>query len=305
MGGGSYSYNNAVSRSVDKGWATNSIASSTGADMSTYARKSLDSVFVQRQVHQDMRSVGIEVRESRDSEEHPESLAIIIALDVTGSMQDVPYHLIGEGFPKLMDKIIQAGVKDPQVMFLAIGDHNYDEAPLQVGQFESSDELLEKWLTSVWLEGGGGANAGESYSLAWYFAANHTSIDCWEKRKRKGLLFTIGDEPPLHRFSAEAIQQIMGKGSQANHETAEKLLEYVRKTYNVYHIHIQETHRGKQRDSLEAWNKLLGSDVLVSQHHDDVADTISKKILEAQESYTNATTADEKSDDSDRPKKML
>ena len=69
-----------------------------------------------------------------------------------------------------MDKIIQSGIKDPQVLFLAIGDHECDTSPLQVGQFESSDELLEHWLTHVWLEGGGGGNRGESYALAWHFA---------------------------------------------------------------------------------------------------------------------------------------
>jgi len=283
MGGGSYSYNSAVSRSVDKGYATESVASSTGADMSRYKRKMIHDVFTQRQVHQEMRSVGIQVRESRDSEEHPNSLAIIIALDVTGSMGQVPHQLLAEGFPKLMDKIIQAGVRDPQVMFLAIGDHNYDTAPLQVGQFESSDELLEKWLTSMFLEGGGGGNAGESYPLAWYFAANHTSIDCWEKRKQKGILFTIGDEPPLMDFPREALQEIMGEGSQAGDEVARKLLERAQETYEVFHIHIHETPRGRQPDSMERWGALLDKgSLLTSQHHDDVADTIANKILEVQ-----------------------
>ena len=34
----------------------------------------------------------------------------------------------------------------------------------------------------------------ESYELALYFAAYKTSCDAWEKRQKKGYLFTLGDE---------------------------------------------------------------------------------------------------------------
>ncbi len=283
MGGGTYSYSDAVSRGVTSGKLNKRFAMDTGLVNDSYTPKSAPDIFLQRRVHHEMRSVGVQMRESRDSEEHPNSLPIIIALDVTASMSRVPHQLVAEGFPKLMDKILQAGVEDPQVMFLAIGDHECgDQAPLQVGQFESSDELLEKWLEAIWLEGGGGGNAGESYPLAWYFGANHTAHDRWEKRKKKGILFTIGDEPPLSHFPAHALQRIMGAGSQASDETAKKLLERVQETYEVYHIHIQETHRGRQPDSLEQWGDLLGPNVLASQHHDDVAGIIADKILEVQ-----------------------
>lgn len=44
--------------------------------------------------------VSVGVRECRDSEEHPETTPIIIALDVTGSMGRIPHDLVKNQLPK-------------------------------------------------------------------------------------------------------------------------------------------------------------------------------------------------------------
>lgn len=95
------------------------------------------------------------VRESRDSSEHPETTPIIIALDVTGSMRRTPHEMIKDNFPKLMDALMQLGIKDPQLLFMAVGDHEYDNYPIQVGQFESDTEKIVNSLEEFVLEGGG------------------------------------------------------------------------------------------------------------------------------------------------------
>jgi len=278
MGGGAYNYSSAVSRSVADGRASKKFAMDTGLADANYARRNAREVFSRYCIDEEMNPYNVKVRESRDSDEHPESLAIVLGLDVTGSMENVPRHLVGEGLPLLMNAILQAGVKDPQILFMGVGDHTCDQAPLQIGQFESSDELLEKWLTNVYLEGGGGGNSGESYLLAWYFAAMHTEIDCWDKRKQKGFLFTIGDEPPLMRIPSDALKTLMGPGQYENFDGT-ALLKRVRERYNVYHIHILETLRGRHEDSRQAWGQLLGDDLLVAQHHDEVHKLIAQKIL--------------------------
>jgi len=78
---------------------------------------------------------------------------------------------------------MQLGVKDPQLLFMAVGDHEYDRYPIQVGQFESDTEKIVNSLEEFVLEGGGGGNAGESYLLAHIIAGYHTETDSRDTRK--------------------------------------------------------------------------------------------------------------------------
>lgn len=250
---------------------------SSRASFMGYYTKSAREIFKEKEINNAMNPHGVKIRESRDSKEHPNSLAIVLALDVTGSMGSVPHYLVKDGLPNIMDEILKAGVKDPQVLFLGIGDHECDSSPLQVGQFESSDELLDKWLTDIYLEGGGGGNEGESYLLAHYFAGYHTSIDCFEKRKQKGFLFTIGDEPPLKRIPKSVLKEIMGDGQYENME-ASVLLDKARQMYNVYHILIRETSAGSRDITIDSWKQLLSDNVLVAQNHSEVSRIISDVI---------------------------
>jgi len=261
MGGGSFSFKNYTTRAVTNGYHT----------------KSTHEVFSQRNINNAMNPYGVKMRESRDSAEHPNSMAIVLGLDVTGSMGTVPHHLVKEGLPTLVDKVIKKGIADPQILFLGIGDHEWDTSPLQVGQFESSDELLEKWLTTVYLEGGGGGNNGESYFLAWYFAAFYTFIDCFEKRGQKGFLFTIGDEPVLPSISKHRLKELMGEG-QYSDLTAQKLYEEVSKKYHTYHIHIKETSSGSRQQVIDGWRQMLWDNLLVVDSYTEIADLIADKV---------------------------
>jgi len=247
-----------------------------------YATASASEIFKEKKVNNAMNPNGVKLRESRDSNEHPNSLAIILALDVTGSMGSIPVHLIKKGLPNVMEGIIKGGIKDPQMLFLGIGDHECDDAPLQVGQFESSDALLDHWLQTIYLEGGGGGNDGESYLLAWYFAGYHTSIDCWEKRKQKGFLFTVGDEPVLRRIPKSSLKEIMGTGQPDDME-ASALLEKARESYHVYHILVKQGSNGSKDYVHDGWKQIMGKEnLLIAENHEDIpqiiADTINKNV---------------------------
>lgn len=244
-----------------------------------YHTKSRDEIFTQsrvNEIHELMRPSQALLRESRDSEDHPNSIPIILGLDFTGSMGNIPHRLIQDGLPTLMGGIINDGIVDAQLLFLGIGDHECDIAPLQVGQFESSDELIDNWLTKSWIEGRGGSNDGESYLLAWYFAAMHTVTDAFEKRNQKGFLITIGDEPSLRTLPSHSVNKIMENGCQTNY-TDRELLTLAQEKYNVFHIEMGNEN-GKARNY---WRSMLGDRCIpVDRNNGNVAETIRKIITD-------------------------
>lgn len=150
-----------------------------------YASQQRDDIFENNRygrISAALNPYGLRFRESRDSQQHPNTLAISIFLDVTGSMGRIPELLIRHKLGAMMETLLRHGVEDPQVMFSAIGDQYTDRAPLQVGQFEAGATEMNLNLSQIYLEGGGGGQAKESYQLAWLIAGRHTSIDCFEKR---------------------------------------------------------------------------------------------------------------------------
>lgn len=283
MGHGSYSVTNSVTRSRSVADATSHM------DL----RTANATIFKNAAINNAMNPNGVLLREARDSADHPNSFPIVLGLDVTGSMGSVPHFLVTQGLPKIMERIFQGGEKDPQILFVAVGDHECDQSPLQVGQFESNDELLDKWLKDVYLEGGGGGNAGESYQLAWYFAGFRTSTDSFEKRGRKGILFTIGDEPVLKLTTKAAFKNIMGEGEYKS-LTAEELLKKAQETYEVYHIHVK-TMTGQRTETVAGWKKLMGENVLIAEKADDIATIIADTVLKHKAGGTTAieSTGDE------------
>jgi len=256
-----------------------SSARTVRAITSGYGYKPAEQIFTNRSINDAMSPHGVGIREARDSEEHPNSLAIILGLDVTGSMGSVPHYLVKDGLPNIMERIIQAGIPDPQLLFMGIGDHEYDRSPLQIGQFESGDELLDKWLTEIYLEGGGGGNDGESYLLAWYFAAYHTATDCFEQRNQKGLLFTVGDEPCLPSVPSRFLEQMMGPGQYEDFSAA-ALYDKACEKYHVFHINICETSSGSRMMVGDGWSQLLKNNLIMAQNRSAVADLIADKVLE-------------------------
>ena len=243
----------------------------------SYKSKTVDDIFKTKTIASDMDPKNLTVRESRDSDVHPNSIAVMVFLDETGSMGEIPEAIARGKLGALMNTIIDNGVQDPQILFAAIGDHISDYYPLQVGQFESGTEELNKWLTSMNLEGRGGGQDMESYLLAWLIAGRHTSIDCFEKCNTKGFLFTIGDERSWNCVDAGRLKKLLGY-AQAEDITDVQVLEEAQRLYNVYHIHINETGYRDDPTVLGYWKKMLGERLIVLDDYNAVCETIATLI---------------------------
>lgn len=279
MGHSGYSTQNAMQSRVTKGTQTNSINDNFKQN-------------TERKAHDSMKSQGISLREARDSDNHPNSFPIILALDVTGSMHDIPQKLIQTGLPHLISGIIEGGVESPALLFLAVGDHKSDREPLQISQFESGDEELDQWLERIYLEGNGGGNGGESYSLAHYVAARIAVTDSFEKRGVKGLLITIGDEPNHKDYPSAALKNITGNGDVSAFTDTEILAEAQEK-WEVYHINP----RSNSRSSTDGyWGEILGDKYISVGDVSEIADTVKNIVLKMNDAIpgtTASTTSEE------------
>jgi len=259
MGGGSYSTARAMNTSVQ------------------YKSKSAHQIFESRFLHPEMDPRNT-LRECCETEEHPLTVPILVGLDVTGSMGMIPTNFIQEGMTHIMGSLYETGLKDSQLLFCGIGDHKCDDAPFQVGQFEADDELLNKWLKNIYLESGGGGNGGESYLLAWYYAANCIQMDA-NKRGRKGFLFTIGDDATHMVLQDYAIAEIFGNRD-CDSKTASELLKEAQEKFHVYHINVTCTSRGRSDITQGSWRELIGDNLILVEDHKDIPSIISDTIME-------------------------
>lgn len=235
----------------------------------TQARASLprQAVFQRNDCDPAMDPRGVRYRESRDSPAHPQSVGVVFALDVSGSMEDIPHALATRTLPRFMESVLPI-LPDAQVMVMAFGNAYADRSPLQVGQFESEAPLIDRWLASAHLEGGGGG-LGESYDLALGFAARHTAMDCWKKRGRKGYFFMTGDEVPFTHLNASQARGLLDDGTEADVPIDEVCREVLR-TFHAFFL-IPDPVRAAREHCESVWRKLLAERCVVLATPDDTA----------------------------------
>jgi len=215
------------------------------------------------------------LRESRDSAANPRSTAIALFSDVTGSMGFTAENMIRTQIDTAMREIdARKPVSDPHLLVGAVGDAWCDQAPIQMTQFEGGIVLADQ-LKRLWIEGGGGGNCGESYLAAHYGAGVKTSIDCLEKRGRKGYLFTMGDEPALPALTRDQIFRVFGVDAGRDLSAAD-CLALAERSYDVFHIVLKNV--GYARNGLDrvlaSWRPLLGERVLQLDDHTKVAELV-------------------------------
>ncbi len=240
---------------------------------------SVNQVFTKTKLSEVLNPKGVTLRESCDSEDNPSSRPIIVGLDVTGSMGMIAKHIAQTGLNDIMTAIFdRQPVNDPHVMFMGIGDAAYDDAPLQVSQFEADFRIVEQ-LSNLYVEGCGGGNMTESYDFPWYFAGTRTKADSFDKRGEKGYLFTMGDELPPETLRANDINRVMGTSEQHDVPSVESL-KMAEERYHVFHLIIEQGSFARRRpnDVENQWKQLLHSRALMVDDYTKVSQVIISAI---------------------------
>jgi len=226
MGSGSFTTSSFTAYSTSRGRTVNY--------KGTVTSDSLQDFYQQTHIHKDLNPYKV-VRECCDSDEHPNTIPVILGLDVTGSMGRACVKTaqnLNTIITSLYDKF-----DDIEFMIMGIGDLSYDNAPIQASQFESDVRIAEH-LDKVYMEHGGGGNGFESYTAAWYFGLHHTKLDCW-KRGKKGIIITMGDEPLNPYLPKYSLEKITGDKLEADVETKD-LYELTKEKFDIYHIAIDD-----------------------------------------------------------------
>lgn len=224
-----------------------------------------------------MNPLGKPPRESRDSAEHPNSLSIVFALDVSTSMGAIPKSLAAKTLPTFMEATM-AFVPSPQILFMAFGDARYWRGSwltLQVGQFESEAALMDRWLAATFIPEGDSpfvippAYIGESYDLAMYYAARHTAMDCLQKRGKRGYFFMTGDEPPFAQVDAEHVRAVIDPQAQTS-MPLHALVAELERSFEPFFL-IPDPARAARDDCARVYRRLFHERCIVLEDADDTA----------------------------------
>lgn len=232
-------------------------------------------------------------RECCDSDEHPNVVPVILALDVTGSMGQAAVE-VAKKINVVMTELYKT-MPDVQFLIMGIGDMACDSVPAQASQFESDIRIADQ-LEKIYFEFGGGGNGFESYTLAWYFALNHTKIDAIDKRNKKGIIITMGDEPinPYlpKRGGRASFESVFGDIIEEDIDT-NALYQEVSKKFECFHIHVNHN-SSRSFYSFEncgpTFAKVMGEDRVICATLDDVADKITE-VINNNAGKTSGTTS--------------
>ncbi len=214
----------------------------------------------------DPRKLKNGVREACFAAGFTDALPIVVSIDGTGSMDQVPFD-IQKGLPDLIKLVTDQGISDhPNVLFMCHDDEHAvpPDAAFQMGQFETDAPKLLEALNELIIPHNGGGNQGEAYHLSIYAAAYHTRLEAFERDGTKGFFFMICDEEPYYRAgdpkingtTPEIAQEVFGDKIEAT----VSMLQAMKKLCERYHVFIirpGHTSHGTNKSISKLWQDLL------------------------------------------------
>lgn len=270
------SYSTSVGRSVSRDGSL----SGTYSNQDMFKSKTIDSALNPKNV----------IRECCDTDAHPNTVPVILALDVTGSMGNAAVE-VAKKLNVIMTKLYEK-VTDVEFLIMGIGDLACDSCPIQASQFESDIRIAEQ-LDKLYFEFGGGGNSYESYTAAWYFGSRHTKLDCLN-RGRKGIIITMGDEQlnpylPI-KGTRSGLVDVTGDNLQANVETKDLYVEASEK-FNIYHLDVNHGRRWDEDEIEKSFKKYLDDTHFRRVTMDSITNEIVDIIINEVENNVSGTVA--------------
>lgn len=124
--------------------------------------------------------------------------------------------------------------------------------------------------------------------------ATRTKIDSFEKRGKKGFIFTMGDDGYPDRLTKEEIFKVFGETVEKD-ITTEAILAMVNRQYEVFHLNFS---RGFGRGNINSWKALLGERAIDVPDHTkipeiivSILESVGGKPLDAIASHWDGNTA--------------
>lgn len=103
------------------------------SDGTLHSGYSAQDIFKSRNIQPELNPLNV-IRECCDSDEHPNTIPVILALDVTGSMGSAAAE-VAKKLNEVMTKLYEK-VDDVEFLVMGIGDLAYDSAPIQTVTLE-------------------------------------------------------------------------------------------------------------------------------------------------------------------------
>lgn len=256
-----------------------SYASSLGRTYDSSTGRVTGQEFVARRIDPSLDPRNFKIRECANSDEHPNTIPIILGLDVTGSMGEACSETAAALGTIVMN--LYKKFNDIEFCIMGIGDLAYDNAPIQMSQFESDVRIAES-IDKIYMEHGGGGNNYESYTAAWYMGVRRTKLDCFDKQQRKGIIITMGDEPLNPYLPCVALNDAVNATEQAHVETPALYAEALKK-FDIFHIAVdspRDSYQFHKNDIENSFGQLLGSRFKVASI-DNLAQVIESCITES------------------------
>jgi hypothetical protein len=196
---------------------------------------------------------------------------IVVAVDVTGSMQEWP-AVIYDKLPMFYGQLLMQGyLEDPALCFVGVADvdERRDRLPLQVTDFAQGG-AIDREIKKLGLGGGGdlgklGPDRAEAVHESYQLCAQYflTRVDC-PAATRKPIMFITGDEFFYEKATASQIKRFVDPGYCGPDLSSVEVFRALAERYDVFHLHRitsgyeNEAYASKEDAIGAQWEAVLG-----------------------------------------------